>query len=511
MDRTPLRSNLADLVDLSIKMDLDATVDPESLYHRDRDIGRKLSYLAGKPYCQLRYWLWQVIESDHQSFLGENAVKALRLITLVLLFLGVLVGWITALGVFAYNGTQPVNVINVLAIFVGFQLLLLLMSAVIALPQNLLHFIPGFRPLQDFLSVLSPGRLISPLIRFLPSEHRLAFEAALGRQKIHHIVYNRVRKWLILQLSQVFAVAFNLGALAGCFYLVAVSDLAFGWSTTLEYQADSFYWLMRQLAWPWRDWLEGALPSLDLIEATRFYRLHKGILPNATAVTDAAILGQWWQFLLMGIVFYGLLPRLLALTTARWRFKVALEKAFLHTPGAQQVLDRMNHAVVETGAVEPEVKRLQDLEITQFAKKNSFAGAKGYLITWAGINVEEGQLEDVIQQAVAVKISHVMPAGGKCSIEQDQRVIEELCAIREAAIIIVVKSWEPPLLDFLDFLEALRTALGLERIVMVVPVSFDDKRNLVSTDPKDLDIWRQKLQSLGDPRLAFQPLKFKAD
>jgi hypothetical protein len=514
MEHASLRSILADLVDLSVQMDLDAAMDPGDLHYRDRNIGRKLSYLAGKPQRQLRHWLWQVTEGKQQSFPGENAVKTLRLITLILLFLGAAAGWVTALGVFAYNGTQPVNVVNVLAVFVGIQFLLLLMSAIIALPQNLLRFMPGARPLQDLLSALSPGRLASAITRFLSPEYRLALEAALGRQKTRHIVYGQVRKWLILQLSQVFAVAFNLGALMSCFYLVTVSDLAFGWSTTLEFQTESFHWLIQQLAWPWRDWLGRAVPSLDLIEVTRFYRLNKGILPNAIKLgaKDAAMLGQWWQFLLMAIIFYGLLPRLLTLAFARWRFKAALKKALIHVPGAQQTLDRMNHAVIETGAVEPEASIVLVPETIQSVNGNNFAGTKGYLINWAGINTDESRLESALQRAMAVKINHAMHAGGKSSIEQDQRIIEELrTAIDEPAIIIAVKSWEPPLLDFLDFLEALRTALGPERLITIIPISLNHKHDLAPADPNNLDVWRKKLQSLGDPRLVFHPLNFKAD
>jgi hypothetical protein len=512
MEHTSPRSILADLVDLSVQMDLDAAMDPGDLRHRDRDIGRELKHLAGKPQSQLRHWLWRVTKGKQQSFPGNRAIKIIRLITLILFFLGATAGWITALGVFAYDGTQPVNVVNVLAVFVGLQILLLLASAIIALPRNLLRFIPGARPLQDLFSVLSPGRLVSIITRFLPPEHRLALEAALGRQKAHHIIYGRVRKWLILQLSQVFAVAFNLGALMSCLYLVTLSDLAFGWSTTLEFEAERFHWLVQQLAWPWRDWLEGAVPSLELINTSRFYRLNEGILPNAIKLEDVSMLGEWWPFLFLGIIFYGLLPRLVTLAFAHWRLKTVLDSAFIHAPSALQVLDRMNHAVVETGAVEPEARAGLIPEAIQSVYSDNFAGAKGYLINWAGVNTDESHLGNALRRAMAVEINHVLHAGGKNSIEQDQRIIDELRTVPdEPAIIVVVKSWEPPILDFLDFLESLRAALGPERLITIIPVSLSHKHELIPADPSDLDIWRKKLQSLGDPRVIFHPLSFEAN
>ncbi|KFI23266.1 DUF2868 domain-containing protein [Nitrosococcus oceani] len=512
MEQETHRSILADLVDFSTQMDLDAVMEPGDVRRRDRSIGRELEHLADKPRSQLRQWLWRVAENKH-DFPGNNAAKTLRLVMLVLFFFGVTVGWIAALGVFAYDGTQPVNVVNVLAVFVGLQILLLLMSAIIALPRNILHFIPGTRSLQDLFGVLSPGRLAPTIARFLSPDYRLAFEAALGRQKAHHITYGRVRKWLILQFSQVFAVAFNLGALIGCLYLVTISDLAFGWSTTLTFQAEKFHWLVQQLAWPWRDWLGSAVPSANLIEVTRFYRLDEGILPNAMKLEskDASILGQWWQFLLLAIIFYGLLPRLFTLAFARWRLNVALNNAFIHAPGATQVLDRMNHAVVETAAVEPEAGAVPMPEVVPSFHGENFAGIKGYLVNWAGINLDESQLENTLRAAMAVKIDQVFHAGGKSPIEQDQRIIGKLQAAADTmAIVVAVKSWEPPLLEFLDFLEALRSALGPQRLITVIPLALNHRGDLVSADSSDLDIWRKKLQILGDPQLDFRPLNFKA-
>ncbi|QBQ56333.1 DUF2868 domain-containing protein [Nitrosococcus wardiae] len=512
MEHASHRSILADLVDLSMQMDLDAAMDPGELRHRDRHIGRELRHLENKPRSQLRHWLWRVTEGKRE-LPGDNAARILRLITLTLFFLGVIAGWVTVLGVFAYDGTQPVNVVSVLAVFVGLQLLLLLMSAIIALPRNLLRFIPGARLLQDLFGVLSPGRLAPVIVRFLSPDYRLALEAALGHQKARHITYGQLRKWLILQLSQVFAVAFNLGALMSCLYLVTISDLAFGWSTTLEFQTERFQWLMQQLAWPWRDWLGGAVPSVELIEVTRFYRLNGGMLPNGVKLVtkDLVALGQWWEFLFMCIIFYGLLPRLFTLAFAHWRFNAALNSALIHAPGATQVLDRMNHAVVETAAVEPEARVVPVLEAIQPFHSESFAGAKGYLVNWARINMDERRLEDALRLAMAVNISHVLHAGGKNPIEQDQRIIEELRTVGgEVAIIITVKSWEPPLLDFLDFLEALRTALGPQRLITVIPLALNYERDLVAAEPNDLEIWRKKLQGLGDPQLDFRPLNFEA-
>ncbi|HET8701887.1 MAG TPA: DUF2868 domain-containing protein [Nitrococcus sp.] len=502
------RPILADLVDLSVQVDQDAETDLAQLRQRDRAIGQELAHLAGKPRCQLRQWLRKV-HQDEPARAGDTAVRTLRRIALALFILGLLAGWGASLAIFSYNGTRPVNVVNVLAVFVGAELLLLLLSAILALPKNLLRLVPGAQPVQDFLGLFSPGRLVPIVARHLPAEHRLSLEAALGRHKASHIVYSRVSKWLILQFSQIFASAFNIGALACCLYLVTVSDLAFGWSTTLKIDSQTFHQIISQLAWPWRDWLPSAVPSIDIINDTRYFRFNKGMLPNATGnPINVAALGQWWQFLLMAIAFYGLLPRLCFFALARWRLDAASKKALVHAPGALQILDRMNHAIIETGSAEPEV-RMPSAPAGAPLPLHSLDRNKprAYLINWAGINADKEQFNHIFSRAFGVMVEQMLYAGRISPHDEDQQTIEKIStAAANPAIFVAVKSWEPPLLDFMDFLDSLRAALGSERLITIAPVMLDHERKFIPADPKDLDVWKKRLQSRGDSRMDFLPL-----
>ncbi|EAR23420.1 DUF2868 domain-containing protein [Nitrococcus mobilis] len=507
------RPILADLVDLSVQVDRDAGLTPSELRRRDRPIGQKLAHLTGKPQGQLRQWLRE-ISQNRPSQAGATAVKTLHRMALILSAVGLIIGWGAALAIFAYDGTRPVNVVNVLAAFVGVQLLLLLLTAIVALPRNLLQRLPGARPVQDLLGWLSPGRLVPVAARYLPAEHRLALEAALGRHKASHMAYGQVQKWLILRFSQILAIAFNIGALAGCLYLVTVSDLAFGWSTTLTVDSQSFHSLITQLAWPWRSWLPGAVPSIEVIDATRYFRFDHGILPNAPdGSTDVAALGQWWPFLLMAIACYGLLPRLGLFVLSQWRLDAALKTALVHAPGALQILDRMNRALVETAATEPEVRMksgaIQEVPFPAHGLDRNRTNA--YLINWAGINAEEEQFDNLFRRTMGVAVERMLYAGRMDSIDEDERTIDEVSsAAHNPPILVAVKSWEPPLLDFMDFLDALRTAVGSERLITVTPIMLDQKREFIPADPDDLDVWKKRLQSRGDSRIDFQPLSAEA-
>lgn len=506
------RPILADLVDLSVQVDADAELSPLELRRRDRAIGQKLAHLAGKPQRQLRQWL-QAINQDTPARAGDTAIKTLRHLTLLFFSLGLLAGWGAALGIFSYDGTTPVNVVNVLAAFVGVQLLLLLLTAVLALPRKLLQWLPGAQQIQDFIGLLSPGRLVTVVGRYLPSEHRLSLEAALGRQKVNHVAYSQVQKWLILKFSQIVAIAFNTGALVCCLYLVTVSDLAFGWSTTLKIDSQTFHWFLTQLAWPWRDWLPSAVPSMDIIDATRYFRFDHGVLPNAPESINVLALGQWWQFLLMAIAFYGLLPRLFVFALARWRLAGALKTTFVHAPGALQILDRMNRAIVETGATEPESRmQFSTTEKTPLARHRlDPAKSSAYLINWAGINVEEEQFNSLFNWTIGVMVERMFYAGRMSPPDEDQQTIDEVSnAPSNPAILVAVKSWEPPLLDFMDFLDSLRSALGSERLITVAPIMLDQERKFIPAAPEDLEVWQKRLQSRGDSRMDFLPLSAEA-
>ncbi|CAB1276509.1 DUF2868 domain-containing protein [Candidatus Nitrosacidococcus tergens] len=507
-------SVLTDLVNLKAQIDTDSSLDLGSIRQRDRNIGKKLFYLKNKPQQQLRHWLWAIQADFSKNLPGDRISKIFRLAIFILFFLGIWIGWATSSSVLAYDGTQPVNIFNVLLVFVGLQLFLLLMSTILMLPPKLLRLLPGALAFQEMLSLFSPGKLVPIAAKLLLSEQRQVLEGILGEQKINHVLYGQARKWLILQTSQIFAVGFNLGILANCLYLVITSDLAFGWSTTLNLSTESFYQIVQKLAFPWHLWIKEAVPSFDLVEVTKYYRLHKGILPNAIKLDpkDVALLGQWWQFLFMAVSAYGLLPRLGMLVFTYKQAQLALDNALIRIPGTQQILDRMNHAVIETTADTSDTEVGWLPEIIPSINRGHFSeiNKEGYLINWSSIDVDEQQFKQVLHQALALDIKHIISGGGKNTIDQDQSIIEELKnTATQLAIIIVVKAWEPPLLDFLDFLEMLRADIGSERQITVIPIALNTDQKLTPADDKDLDIWGRKLQSLGDPKLVCYSLNFK--
>lgn len=102
---------------------------------------------------------------------------------------------------------------------------------------------------------------------------------------------------------QLFWLVFGLSLLAVLATLLLFSDLAFAWSSTLLEPA-AMHQILSGLAWPWRGWWPQAVPSLELVEQTRYLRI-------APLAAEAEAFGHWWPFILASTLTYNLLPRLL--------------------------------------------------------------------------------------------------------------------------------------------------------------------------------------------------------
>ena len=485
---------LEQLVDLRCQLRADAGRPEHELRRRDRPIGLELGAEV-RPRRQLAHWLGRVSAAGEPTP-GRHAVAALRLVGLVLILLGLAIGWAAAAAVFRYDGSRPVNVVRVLAVFVAPQVVLMLLWLILALPLGIARYVPGFGTLQDVLGWFSPGRLQPLVARVLPQALRQSLQQALGEGRGHQKLYGRVQKWAVMLWSQGFAVAFNVGALLGCLSLIAFKDTWFAWSTTLQIEPERLHAWTSTLAAPWAWWRPEAVPPLALIEATRYFQIDQG----PAAGIDPAELGAWWRFLVMAMVVYGLLPRVVALAVARWRFAVAVHLGILHTPDVGRLLARLTQHLVETRAEQPEAAPPAPGGAGPTPVAGSFT--PGATVNWAGVDLDDAEAALVAAGgSVAASIAApVLHAGG--ALDRDGPVIDQIAGSKtEQPVAVLVKAWEPPMLDFVDFVVALRQAIGDGRQITVLPVGLERAAGRAPA-PLELAAWRDTLQRVGDPWLS---------
>jgi hypothetical protein len=328
-------------IDVPLWLEADKLTPYSERARRDREIARQAAPNGGD-IARVRAW-WQHAAEGAQHGTGARLSRLRTLVTIAMAAVGSLAGVAVALAAFAYDGSQPVNVVRLLLLLVGAQLVFLALTLLL-LPKH----VPGLRHVQDLLTTLNPGAwaagVYARLARARPDVARL-FDVHAARPAAR-----RFAKWQFLVWSQTAAVMFNVAALLTAVMLVTFSDLAFGWSTTLDVPAATASRIVRAIAAPWASFVPLAVPSPELVEQSQFFRLERA----AVAASEARALGAWWPFTVLAVVTYGLLPRLLLLALAGARLRAATGALLLEDARVTALLDRMASPAIETAAAQHE-------------------------------------------------------------------------------------------------------------------------------------------------------------
>ena len=86
-------------------------------------------------------------------------------------------------------------------------------------------------------------------------------------------------------------------------------------------------------------------------------------------------------------------------------------------------------------------------------------------------------------------------AGGANSFEDDSEVIFN----SHGEVLLFVKAWEPPTMDFVDYLTELTDKVDK---VIVVPIGIAE--NHYETTQKEIDVWENKLSLLENVKVWFK-------
>lgn len=438
---------LASALDIHAWLSADNETPDTERIQRDRQIGAALD--TGDDVERVLAW-WETVDTA-TSDLGRRTVGVTRWISAGLGATGLIVGSTTAGVALAYDGEYPVNLLALLGVCVALPGVLLLITLVMCAARG-----SGWTSLARGLSVLNLNRVVVGLWQRLTGIH------VVGGG------WDRVLHWQLVVFSQWFAIAFFVGLLATLLVLVAVTDLAFGWSTTLNLDARWIADVLSALAWPWSGIVPTAVPDLALVELSRYYRLED------QAVVDASRLGAWWPFVALCILVWGLLPRIGFAGVAQQRQRAAERSYLREHPEVTALLHRLAQPAAgfaeETAAAAEET----DGEVSW----NAAPQTSGACIVWDDAGHVEG----------AVRASSAMDSASRT------RAIVDLPA---GDVRVLTKGYEPPMLAFHDFLTELRERIGQEGAIVVMPLGLDGG----PASSADLDIWRQSLASLRDMRL----------
>ena len=471
-----------DAIDVPTWLEGDRLAPYAERVRRDRAIARRSA--SASRLQSVRQW-WQAIAVPERPSDGARLARVRTLVTIAMAALGAAAGVTVALAAFRYDGSQPVNVVRLLALLVGVQLAFLAVTLVLLMGRAI-----GLQSFQDLLATITPGGWAVSVFRRLARASPVA--ARLLDWHSARAAAGRFAKWQILFWSQVAAVAFNAAALVTAILLVTFSDLAFGWSTTLEPNPAAVSRAVHAIAWPWHTLVPSAVPSAALVEQSQFFRLDGGSLAGGASPA----LGAWWPFTVLCVVTYGLLPRLALLVLAAARLRAATGALLLDDPGVTALFDRMAAPEIQTAA-EAHDAAPRGGAMPAAGAPRAISGRANAVIWDDSLAPDAARAYS--RERLGLELVAVAQAGGGRAMVADRAALEH-AADGARPVVVFAPAWEPPLLELLDFLAELRRRVGSAASIVVTPVP-EGARD-VST--LELETWLRAIGALADPHLYVE-------
>lgn len=480
------RNLFKNTVDILIFLEADRKTPHAQRLHRDRQIGQGACESGlNSPLKSVQCWWQHTADFSSQSDSeGEKVASVRSLVNLAAVLFGLVSGVGVIVAVFQYDGSHPINVATLIAVFVMLQSLLIGLS--------LLMLLPGQNFLGRTLQTINLGAMLSEVMRrtMLKPSRSTAFGFGSGSRTRAH---QTLLRWQLFSWSQLMGCAFNVGALLGALLLIVFTDLAFGWSSTLMLESVQFQKLIHLVSAPWSGIWPEAVPSQTLIEQSRFYRLGS----EQAAGFVAQNLTAWWPFVVACLSSYGLLPRMVLFGLSRICFHRALVNLLTDNPQVIALLDRMGTPEVILAA--PAGEAAEYLPGDTQHKPPEVLSGKVPLVIWSE-SVDNAALVARLKNRYGLKVCDTYQAGGLCSLAEDENTINIMVSARGTGILIAVKSWEPPLSDLLDFVSLLRLKIGAKKQIVLLLLG----PGLAEIETKQLRIWRHALNRLSDSQVFVE-------
>ncbi|GEM_PF-1463481 len=437
----PAHWTLRDVTELDLLLQRDERL-PEPVLDQIHQPGQTAS-------ATMRAWLTQCRNQNPEAGrLAEVTVRSEGLLRIALCLAGVVLGGAFVSGLLYYEGSRLINIGFFLGVVVGGQLLLLLGT-------GLGHLISR-KPVAGLDRWLVPKAV-----------QRLSTSLSLP-----------LWGWRVFTTLQLSALCTNIGILFGLFWNVLTRDLAFGWATTLNTEAESVHRIVSSLSTPWGGQY---IPSLEQIESSRI-RMSQGIadLPHdATA--------SWWPFLLLCILFYGMLPRLILAFAGQWRLNTQLRSPGFTTPACRRVIQRVTRKPLQFDP--PSSPTVQAEAAPTLPHTLPAFSPSGPLMLQLDPHLLPGPERQRLQEQLTKRLSiHFTTNPGNAS-----------------GRLVVLEAWMPPLEQTRLELHRLREQVGndADLLILLVGEPSPPDRLPASPSPEDVEIWREQLAKLEDPHLGI--------
>ncbi len=421
-----------------------------------------------KPVEQLSAWVRENRVKLKKPALSETFSSTLYTATLVISVIAFIFGFFSGVGLLSYNGHEPVNVIYFIAMVVFLPLFTMTLTLFSMFRAN---------STQSMLVHISPAFWMEKILGLLANKT----EDSVKEVKLNPLLAN----WIMIKRSQIIALAFSFGLLLALLGVVATKDIAFAWSTTLSISPEAFHGFLHTLSFPWRELYPSALPSIELIEQSQYFRL--GDKLSDEMIRNASKLGEWWKFLAFATLFYAIILRFVMYLLTEFGLKRVIRKSFLTLDGAKRLLHDMNEPIISTHANENErqfIQRHTAYDQMINVLDASYDSVQGWAISEENLSV--------IADSMKVISPKFFKVGGRNTLDEDMEVIYH----SQGEVLLYVKAWEPPTEEFIEYLEAL--VKRADKIIVCPVGTLEDK---YETEARKVNVWARKLSMFGSEKV----------
>lgn len=495
---------ISEIINIEYQLYRDTRSDPVDVRRRDRDIGKEYTGSEENRPSLFRFWL-KKLESGSR-FPGQSFSSALTFLRYLVFFFFLISGATTCAGVLAYDGSMPVNIVNFIAVFVGIEVLLYLLFLINVLPGSIHNKVPLIGDFYRFAGFVF-SRIIGTVSNHLYKNKTGSmgqFTAVYNRVKSRHTIYQKIERWTLFSITQLGGFAFSLGALAACAYLITFSDLAFAWNTTLDVTPDFFHKIVTLISAPWAFISKDLVPGMDLVEATRYFRL--GGAYSGTH-SSALLVGGWWPFLICILIFYGLIPRFILLVLSRFVLLRTQKKA----PFLSSEFDSLHRRLISpifsirTESIENGEKKSEN-KLPVNPESSHFKAEACFLIIWGEIDLSETEIEEIVRAGFKWNIVETYYAGMLDNLKDVETLGRFEGSSRDEPVILVAESWEAPGKAVEHFLRILRNNINRDRRIIIGLINRNSESHLVSPQLTDWQNWQNSVTSLNDPFISIEPI-----
>ncbi|MBQ4492379.1 MAG: DUF2868 domain-containing protein [Deltaproteobacteria bacterium] len=521
-----------DVLDLEyfLHADKESGCDKETLKQRDRSIfGKIQANFAGKgdlaaentPEAR-RYLIKNWLEARRgkpgdKQLPGELFHSTLTILKWAISILGALSGMGLALSLLQYDGKEPINIAYYIGLLIVLQFVIFILLLTFGMWRKLsARFFTSlwWDHLSRLLLTLKPEA--HKAARHTSSELREQMYALCGQLRIHQSIYGNLFLLMLSPITLLFGLFFNVAALVVTLVKLFFTDLAFGWQSTLL-SSDQVHRVAEIIALPW-SWMKGiGLPTLEQVENSHI------ILKDGVFHLQTPDLTSWASFLCLGLLFYGVLPRILIWLLSLWKQRRALARLDFSHASCRKLLSRMRIPQDEphprTGTPGEENGTETDAQITT-GEQPTPADVKGDMPSpekengeEAVVLLEEDLAADVSPASIQARSRHlfqldikeILKVGG--SLKRERESLEQLQQRQwhsNGAVLLILSAWQPPIEEKLALLRKLRGLLPEHGRIILYLIGKPQPDNIFTPPkPTDYDIWNQRVMALGDPWLEI--------